>query len=100
MALKKTLTIAGSDTSGGAGIAAGLKTFQERETYAMTALTTTVTIDPETWSHGVNPIPLEVVDVQLETALPISPDAIKTGMLPSEEAIERSKNAFLNSNAA
>src|SRR5690625_5377915 len=57
MALRKTLTIAGSDTSGGAGIAADLKTFQEHETYGMTALTTIVTMDPETWSHGVNPIP-------------------------------------------
>ncbi|GAA3732707.1 bifunctional hydroxymethylpyrimidine kinase/phosphomethylpyrimidine kinase [Salinicoccus jeotgali] len=99
MALKKTLTIAGSDTSGGAGIAADLKTFQEHETYGMTALTTIVTMDPETWSHGVNPIPLEVVDDQLETALSISPDAIKTGMLPSEEVIERSKKAFLDSQA-
>ncbi|MFC3419147.1 bifunctional hydroxymethylpyrimidine kinase/phosphomethylpyrimidine kinase [Salinicoccus hispanicus] len=99
MALKKTLTIAGSDTSGGAGIAADLKTFQEHETYGMTALTTIVTMDPETWSHGVNPIPLEVVDAQIETALSISPDAIKTGMLPSEEVIERSKHAFLNSEA-
>ncbi|MFB9861200.1 bifunctional hydroxymethylpyrimidine kinase/phosphomethylpyrimidine kinase [Salinicoccus siamensis] len=99
MALKKTLTIAGSDTSGGAGIAADLKAFQEHETYGMTALTTIVTMDPETWSHGVNPIPLEVVDDQLETALSISPDAIKTGMLPSEEVIERSKKAFLDSQA-
>ncbi|MBY8910960.1 bifunctional hydroxymethylpyrimidine kinase/phosphomethylpyrimidine kinase, partial [Salinicoccus roseus] len=84
------LTIAGSDTSGGAGIAADLKTFQEHETYGMTALTTIVTMDPETWSHGVNPIPLDVVDTQIATALSISPDAIKTGMLPSEEVIERS----------
>src|SRR5690625_636492 len=99
MALKKTLTIAGSDTSGGAGIAADLKTLQEHEIYGMTALTSIVTMDPETWSLGVNPIPLEVVDAQLETALSISPDAIKTGMLPSEEVIERSKDAFLNSNA-
>ncbi|WP_434121545.1 bifunctional hydroxymethylpyrimidine kinase/phosphomethylpyrimidine kinase [Salinicoccus roseus] len=99
MALKKTLTIAGSDTSGGAGIAADLKTFQEHETYGMTALTTIVTMDPETWSHGVNPIPLDVVDTQIATALSISPDAIKTGMLPSEEVIERSKNAYLDSDA-
>ncbi|GAB3056058.1 bifunctional hydroxymethylpyrimidine kinase/phosphomethylpyrimidine kinase [Salinicoccus sesuvii] len=99
MVLKKTLTIAGSDTSGGAGIAADLKTFQEHETYGMTALTTIVTMDPETWSHGVNPIPLDVVDAQIKTALSISPDAIKTGMLPSEEVIECSKQAFLDSNA-
>ncbi len=56
-------------------------------------------MDPETWSHGVNPIPLDVVDAQIATALSISPDAIKTGMLPSEEVIERSKDAYLNSEA-
>ena len=48
MTLKKTLTIAGSDTSGGAGIQADLKTFQEHGTYGMTALTVIVTMDPIT----------------------------------------------------
>ena len=46
MTLKKILTIAGSDTSGGAGIQADLKTFQEHGTYGMTALTVVVTMDP------------------------------------------------------
>lgn len=99
MGLKKTLTIAGSDTSGGAGIAADLKTFQEHETYGYTALTTIVTMDPETWSHGVNPLPIEVVKDQIATALSIQPDAVKTGMLPSEEVTELAKEAFLNSSA-
>ena len=99
MRLQKTLTIAGTDVSGGAGIAADLKTFQEYETYGMSVIVTTVTMDPETWSHRVFPTALEVVDSQLETALSLSPDAIKTGMLPSEEVIERAKNAFLNSDA-
>lgn len=99
MALKKTLTIAGSDTSGGAGIAADLKTFQEHETYGFNVLTTIVTMDPATWSHGVNPLPLDVVDSQIETALSLSPDAVKTGMLPSEEVTVRAKDAFLNSAA-
>ncbi|MDX1770463.1 MAG: bifunctional hydroxymethylpyrimidine kinase/phosphomethylpyrimidine kinase, partial [Planococcaceae bacterium] len=53
MTLKKTLTIAGSDTSGGAGIQADLKTFQEHGTYGMNALTVIVTMDPDKgWSHG------------------------------------------------
>src|SRR5699024_8721376 len=81
------------------GIAADLKTFQEHETYGMSAITTIVAMDPETWSHDVNPIQLEVVDKQIETALSISPDVIKTGMLPSEEVIERCKDAYLNSKA-
>ncbi|OJH16033.1 hydroxymethylpyrimidine/phosphomethylpyrimidine kinase, partial [Bacillus obstructivus] len=60
MTMKKTLTLAGSDTSGGAGIAADLKTFQEHDVYGMTALTTIVTMDPEGWHHRVNPIDVEL----------------------------------------
>ncbi|HIW38453.1 MAG TPA: bifunctional hydroxymethylpyrimidine kinase/phosphomethylpyrimidine kinase [Candidatus Jeotgalicoccus stercoravium] len=99
MALAKTLTIAGTDVSGGAGIAADLKTFQEHETYGYSVLTTVVSMDPNTWSHRVSPIPVEDVKNQLETALSLNPDVIKTGMLPSEEVVELSKEAFLNSNA-
>lgn len=44
MTIKKVLTIAGSDTSGGAGLQADLKTFQELGVYGMTALTSIVTI--------------------------------------------------------
>lgn len=99
MVLKKTLTIAGSDTSGGAGIAADLKTFQEHETYGYTALTTIVSMAPDSWSHRVSPIDINTVKDQIETALSIGPDAIKTGMLPSEEVIQMSEQAFKDSNA-
>lgn len=99
MVLKKTLTIAGSDTSGGAGIAADLKTFQEHETYGYTALTTIVSMAPDSWSHRVSPIDLDTVKDQIETALSIGPDAIKTGMLPSEEVIQMSEQAFKDSDA-
>ena len=69
MSLKKTLTIAGSDTSGGAGIQADLKTFQEHGTYGMTALTVVVTMDPDKhWAHGVYSLPVEVLDAQIKTA--------------------------------
>ncbi|MEH7087255.1 bifunctional hydroxymethylpyrimidine kinase/phosphomethylpyrimidine kinase, partial [Neobacillus drentensis] len=44
--LHKALTIAGSDTSGGAGLQADLKTFQERGVFGMTALTVIVAQDP------------------------------------------------------
>ena len=99
MGLKKTLTIAGSDTSGGAGIAADLKTFQEHETYGYTALTTIVSMAPDSWSHRVSSIELDTVALQIETALSIGPDAIKTGMLPSEEVIKMSAQAFKDSDA-
>lgn len=99
MTLKKTLTIAGTDCSGGAGYAADLKTFEQHGTYGYCALTSIVSMDPETWSHRVSQVPIEVVKEQVETALSLNPDAIKTGMLPSEEIIAVSKDAFLNSNA-
>lgn len=89
MAVKKVLTVAGSDTSGGAGIQADLKTFQELGVYGMTALTTIVTMDPKNnWHHGVFPQPTELVAAQLETILSVEIDAMKTGMLGSVEIIE------------
>ncbi|MBL3615454.1 bifunctional hydroxymethylpyrimidine kinase/phosphomethylpyrimidine kinase, partial [Bacillus sp. RHFS18] len=56
MSMHKALTIAGSDSSGGAGIQADLKTFQEKNVYGMTALTVIVAMDPEnSWDHQVFP---------------------------------------------
>ncbi|MGE8204931.1 pyridoxine/pyridoxal/pyridoxamine kinase [Heyndrickxia sp. NPDC080065] len=89
MTLKKTLTLAGSDSSGGAGIQADLKTFQELGVYGMTALTSIVTMDPNNdWHHNVFPIDVKTVDPQLETILSVGIDAMKTGMLGSVEIIE------------
>ncbi len=99
MALKKVLTIAGSDTSAGAGMQADLKTFQELDTYGMVALTAIVTMDKDTWSHDVTPLPMDVFEKQLETALSIGPDAIKTGMLGTEEIIKRAGEVYEASNA-
>ncbi|KXH83921.1 bifunctional hydroxymethylpyrimidine kinase/phosphomethylpyrimidine kinase [Sporosarcina sp. HYO08] len=98
MTLKKTLTIAGSDTSGGAGIQADLKTFQEHGTYGMTALTVVVTMDPDNhWSHGVYSLPADVLQAQIKTALSTGIDAIKTGMLSTEEIIRTAGNAIAES---
>ena len=95
MALKKTLTIAGSDTSGGAGIQADLKTFQEHGTYGMTAVTVVVTMDPDqNWSHNVYSLPIDVVKAQLKTALSTGIDAIKTGMLSTEKIIQTAGQAI------
>ncbi|KOP71749.1 pyridoxine/pyridoxal/pyridoxamine kinase [Cytobacillus solani] len=89
MTMKKVLTIAGSDTSGGAGIQADLKTFQELGVYGMTALTTIVTMDPKNnWNHNVFPIALDTLETQIETVLSTGIDAMKTGMLGSVEIIE------------
>lgn len=97
MTLKKILTIAGSDTSGGAGIQADLKTFQEHGTYGMTALTVVVTMDPNDWSHSVYSLPVDVLKAQINTAVSTGIDAIKTGMLSTEEVIETAGQAIAKS---
>ncbi|MDH8771168.1 bifunctional hydroxymethylpyrimidine kinase/phosphomethylpyrimidine kinase [Staphylococcus epidermidis] len=99
MALKKVLTIAGSDTSAGAGMQADLKTFQELDVYGMVALTSIVTMDKETWSHDVTPIDMNVFEKQLETAISIGSDAIKTGMLGTQDIIKRAGDVFVESGA-
>lgn len=86
--MKKTLTIAGSDSSGGAGQAADLKTFQEHDVYGMTALTCIVTMNPEGWHHNVTPIDTDLVEKQLDTILSVGVDAAKSGMLGSVPIIE------------
>lgn len=87
--MKKTLTLAGSDSSGGAGIQADLKTFQEHGVYGMNALTSIVAMDPENdWKHDVFPIDVNIVEKQLNTILSVGIDAMKTGMLGSVEIIE------------
>ena len=99
IALKKVLTIAGSDTSAGAGMQADLKTFQELDVYGMVALTSIVTMDKETWSHDVTPIDMNVFEKQLETAISIGPDALKTGMLGTQDIIKRAGDVFVESGA-
>jgi pyridoxine kinase len=88
MALKKALTLAGSDTSGGAGIQADLKTFQEHGVYGMNALTSIVTMEPNGWNHNVTTIDVGVVEKQLETVLSVGVDAMKSGMLGTVDVIE------------
>ncbi|WP_420976087.1 bifunctional hydroxymethylpyrimidine kinase/phosphomethylpyrimidine kinase [Bacillus vallismortis] len=90
MSMHKALTIAGSDSSGGAGIQADLKTFQEKNVYGMTALTVIVAMDPNnSWDHQVFPIDIDTIRAQLATITDgIGVDAMKTGMLPTVDIIE------------
>lgn len=90
MTIPKVITVAGSDSSGGAGIQADLKTFQELGVYGMTALTTIVAMDPDNdWNHLVFPIDLTTVKEQTKTILHgVGVNALKTGMLGSVEIIE------------
>ena len=95
MALKKTLTIAGSDASGGAGLEADLKAFEEHDTYGMAAVTVIATMDPDNnWSHGVFTLPIDVLQAQLKTAFSTGIDALKTGMLSTEEVIQTTGEAI------
>ena len=88
----KAATIAGSDASGGAGLEADLKTFEEYGVYGMTAVTLIATMDPRNnWAHAVFPLEEKVLRAQLETIFTgVGPDAVKTGMLGSSYAIELS----------
>ncbi|KGA96827.1 phosphomethylpyrimidine kinase [Alkalihalobacillus alcalophilus ATCC 27647 = CGMCC 1.3604] len=88
MPIAKTLTIAGSDSSGGAGIQADLKTFQELETFGMSAITA-ITAQNTLGVHGVYPQSTEAIEAQLDAVLSdIGADGVKTGMLFSAEIIE------------
>ncbi len=84
----KAMTIAGSDASGGAGLEADLKTFQEFGVYGMAAVTTIVTMKPEDWSHEVFPIELSTIEKQIQTIVSTGINAMKTGMLGSAELVD------------
>ncbi|MEC0234180.1 bifunctional hydroxymethylpyrimidine kinase/phosphomethylpyrimidine kinase [Paenibacillus kribbensis] len=77
----RALTIAGSDSGGGAGIQADLKTFQELGVYGMSAITA-VTVQNTLGVHGVYPLPQEAAAEQIEAVgSDLGVDALKTGML-------------------
>lgn len=85
---KKALTIAGSDSGGGAGIQADIKTFQELGVYGMSAITA-VTAQNTKGVQAVYPLSPEDVGTQLDSiADDLNPDAVKTGMLFGKEIIE------------
>ena len=86
--MKYVLTIAGSDSCGGAGIQADIKTIVALGTHALTAITA-VTAQNSLGVSAVHEIPLEFIAAQIKTVLEdVSPDAVKLGMLPSGGAIE------------
>lgn len=86
--LGRVLVIAGSDSGGGAGIQADIKTITALGGYAMTAVTA-LTVQNTKGVFGVWPAPTEVVTGQIDVTLSdIGADAIKTGMLGSVELVE------------
>ncbi len=84
----KILIIAGSDSSGGAGIQADIKTITALGSYAMTAITA-VTVQNTTGVKSIVPIDSKQISNQIEfTSKDIKPDAIKIGMLHSTKVIK------------
>ena len=84
----RVLIIAGSDSGGGAGIQADIKTVTALGGYAATAITA-VTVQNTLGVSAVHPIPQEIVEAQARAVLDdIGADAIKTGMLGERSVVE------------
>jgi hydroxymethylpyrimidine/phosphomethylpyrimidine kinase len=87
MQYKRVLTIAGSDSGGGAGIQADIKTISACGCYAMTAITA-ITVQNTVGVSDVYPVPEHIVQGQIDAVLSdIGADAVKIGMLHSSEVI-------------
>ena len=83
----RVLTIAGSDSGGGAGIQADLKTFSANGCYGMSVITA-LTAQNTVGVAAIHPVPVDFVRQQIEAVLSdIGTDAVKIGMLFSPELI-------------
>ncbi len=88
MKARRVLTIAGSDSGGGAGIQADLKTFAAHGVHGMSAITCVTAQNTESVT-AIHVLPSEIVREQIRViAEDIGVDAVKTGMLYSSEIIE------------
>lgn len=86
--IKKVLTIAGSDCSGGAGIQADIKTITAHKMYAMSAITA-LTAQNTTGVFGIFDVTPEFVEQQLDCIFTdIRPDAVKIGMVSNAGIID------------
>jgi len=86
--MKKILTIAGSDSSGGAGIQADLKTFENLGVWGLSVITSLTSQNTQGVTDSI-PIPSDFVYKQIESiALDIDIDAVKIGMLFSKENVK------------
>ena len=85
--MKTALTIAGSDSSGGAGIQADLKTMIMNGVYGMSAITA-LTAQNTTGVQGIHEVPADFLAMQLDSVFQdIRPDAVKIGMVASAPLI-------------
>ncbi len=96
--IKRVLTVAGSDSGGGAGIQADLKTFAAHGVHGMSAITCITAQNTEKVT-AIQPIPAEVIREQIRVVVEdIGVDAVKTGMLFSSEIIEAVADELKNVN--
>ena len=85
----RILVIAGSDSGGGAGIQADIKTITMLGGHAMTAVTA-ITAQSTTGVTGVHPVPAEIILAQIDAVVAdIGVDAVKIGMIGSAFAVEQ-----------
>lgn len=92
MSIPKVLTIAGSDSGGGAGIEADLKTFTIFKTYGMATITS-VTAQNTLGVQGIHDIPVKMVESQIDSVVEdIGVDAAKTGMLSNSSTVKAVSN--------
>ena len=85
--MKKVLTIAGSDSCGGAGIQADLKAMSAMGVYGMSVITA-VTVQNTMGVFGVQEISTDIVEGQIKAIFEdIEVDSVKVGMLSSSELI-------------
>jgi len=92
--MKIALSIAGSDSGGGAGIQADLKTFHQFGVFGTSAIVA-LTAQNTLGVHAVHAVPPEMVDAQLEAlADDLPPDAVKTGMLATAALVRQIAGAI------
>ena len=90
--IPKVLIIAGSDSGGGAGIQADIKSITYFKGYAMTAVTA-ITAQNTIGVQSIYPLPKQIVIEQINSVTnDLSPDIIKIGMLADEEIIDHISN--------
>src|SRR5690625_393879 len=91
-----SLTIAGTDPTGGAGIQADLKTFQELQSYGMSIITSIVAQNT-TGVQDVHHVPIPMINEQLQSVFSDMPvHAMKTGMIANIEMMEVIQNHILD----
>lgn len=84
----RALTVAGSDSGGGAGIQADLKTFQALGVYGMSVVTA-LTAQNTLGVHGIHAVPPDFVRLQLDVVIEdLGADVVKTGMLANADIID------------